>query len=160
MLIKFKSEQRDWARPKHSWNFGLKKVRRQYGRSNLVEGGSVTRLGDFWKFLATNLLTKVLFWKRSIYVKLLWILLETFGQLLETFGQLLETFGQLLETFGQLYSSTFWHPGMWLLTNQIGLKLYLTYRKETGCGTVGKKAFFRHHRDLQFESHASTYTFL
>ena len=55
---------------------------------------SVTRLGDFWKLLAPNLITKVaqkdrwlfgLFCKRSLYVKLLWL---QFGQLLEAFGLL------------------------------------------------------------------------
>ena len=54
---------------------------------------SVTRLGEFRKFLATNSLTKVaqkdcwllgLFWKRSINVK---TAEDIFRQLVETFGQ-------------------------------------------------------------------------
>ena len=56
---------------------------------------SVTRLGDFWKLLATNLLIKVPkmivdflvhFEKRLMKLKQLWLLV---GQLLETFGLLL-----------------------------------------------------------------------
>ena len=64
-----------------------------------VEGwvaSSVTRLGDFWKFLATNSLTKLAqkdCWLLGllIKVKLLWIL-----------------FRQLLETIGQLFKSSSW----------------------------------------------------
>ena len=61
---------------------------------------SVPRLGDFWKYLSTNLLTKVAQtdWCRLGYfeidrfvLKLLWIL-----------------FWQLFETFGLLFYSTFW----------------------------------------------------
>ena len=49
----------------------------QFAQRRMRVGASVTRLGDFWKFLATNSLTKVAqkiidfwaFWKRSIDVK-------------------------------------------------------------------------------------------
>ena len=57
--------------------------------------GSVTGLGDFWKFLVTWFLTKeaqmhVEFWAKvkgnTFYVYLLWLL---FGQLLENLGHFL-----------------------------------------------------------------------
>ena len=74
---------------------------------------SVTRLGDFLKFLATILFTKVtqkmftfgLLWQRSINVK-----------------TTVDIFRQLVETFGQLFTPTTGHTGshrkFWRRKNQ------------------------------------------
>ena len=75
---------------------------------------SVTRLGDFWKFLAKVLPTKVdqkhkwhfgLFWKRAIYVKTaVASILATFGNIWATFlFQYLVT--QDLKSLWQMFSS-------------------------------------------------------
>ena len=68
---------------------------------------SVTRLGQFWKFLATFLLTKVAqkicqflgyFWKRSLFVN----------------AAVVSIFGQLSVTVGPHFYSNIWSHCQWL----------------------------------------------
>ena len=73
---------------------------RKFSAEKMFRRTSVTRLGDFWKFLSTNLLTKVaqkVWWLLGFFEidqfmqKLLWI---WFRQLMETFGNIWATSGQ------------------------------------------------------------------
>ena len=60
---------------------------------------SVTRLGNFWKFLSTNMLSKV-----SIKIVDFWAILIKINY----YKKLSILFRQFLETFGQLFNPNIW----------------------------------------------------
>ena len=66
---------------------------------------SVTRLGDFWKFLLKNILKQVVQISGEFRANCFW------KPLLFKQKQMLLFFGQLLETFGPLLISTSGHTG-------------------------------------------------
>ena len=97
----------------------LKIVKESNLRKNLFIGSvpdlvwfSVTRLGDFWKFLATHFLRKVGLWLFGLFWK----------TLIFELNQLWLIFGQLLETFGLLFISASGHTGLIKYWSQIEMK--------------------------------------